>query len=93
MATIYAIRSKTKRQRTVESEYTPGGVTPHQRILELRYGRPIREIICDAINRTGQQRLAAAELGVSEFALISWMRRLGVRARLIAEPVEAPERG
>ena len=64
----------------------PNEPTVKMRYIELLHGgRPIREIVVDAYNRTGGIRGAARELGVTPSTLHSWLKKLDIRTRRIAE--------
>lgn len=52
--------------------------------IEERYGKPIREVIIDALNRSGGNvTKAAVDLGVPLGTLAHWMNRYGVKRQFV----------
>lgn len=67
-----------------------------QQLIELRYGKPIREVLIDVLNRNhGSQNLTAQELGVTPLTVRRWRNQYGITMTRVVvtpeqrEPVEA----
>lgn len=54
------------------------------RQIEEQHGKPIRQVLVDAINRYGSVAAAARELGIPANTCYSWAYRLGLEVRKYA---------
>jgi molybdenum-dependent DNA-binding transcriptional regulator ModE len=60
----------------------------HKAELERKHGRPIKQLLAEAINRCGSISAAARELGVPISTANTWVLRYRLRTRRIAEVEE-----
>jgi transcriptional regulator with PAS, ATPase and Fis domain len=51
--------------------------------IEKKTGRPIVDVIQDAYQKFGKQKLVAKELGVSLPTLCAWLSKLGLKQKTI----------
>lgn len=60
--------------------------TPAMRRFEQAHdGRPIEQVVTEAVNAHGSIAGAARSLGLSDNTLYFWILRLGIRVRTVAE--------
>lgn len=52
--------------------------TPAMKILELERGRPIRDLVLEAISTQPNFEIASQSLGISRQSLYLWMKSLGI---------------
>lgn len=55
--------------------------TPAQQVVEVRYGRPVGDVIRELYGAGRSQSEVASELGISRQTLALWMAREGIAVR------------
>lgn len=60
-------------------------LSPAQAALEARHGRPVEQIVVDAINTTGNVSAAARLLGVNVKTMHAWRVRFGIQVSVRAK--------
>ena len=58
---------------------------PHMAYAERVYGKPIRQVILDLLNKNNNITATAQLLGVRKGTMFAWIRRLGIRRKVLWE--------
>jgi len=67
-------------------------ITKAMKEIEIREGRPIKDVLVELFNRYGTQRAVADALGVDQSTLSYWLLRLGLEQRTVLVDRERKEK-